>query len=104
MSAAPRPPADQPRPVLRGCDARRRADGPQQVLGSVHEDHKHPNHFLVPHIVSASVGCTTFCPQAAHRGSGSKGCPPRDRRVSMEKDLTLETGLKANVYAGKEVV
>lgn len=27
---------------------------------------------------------------------------PRDRRVSREQGLTLETGLEENIYAGKE--
>ena len=35
--------------------------------------------------------------------TGSKGRPPRDRRVSTEEDLTLETDLKENVYVGKDV-
>lgn len=83
VSAAPHPPADHPRPALRGCDARQGADGPQQVLGSVHEDHKHPDHFSgSPHCLCKWVH--NFLPLGSSRRLGARGRPPRNRRVSTE--------------------
>lgn len=76
--------------------------GPSRVLGSVHEDHKHPDHFLVPHLSLQVWGAQLSAPRQLN-GDWEQGRPPRDRRVSTEEDLTLETNLKENVFVRKDV-
>lgn len=60
-----------------------------------------PTTFWFPTLSLQVWGARFYALRQVMGALGASPPPPRDSRVSREQGLTLETGLKENIYAGK---